>query len=161
MLKISSLSIILPYVLSACIKRRGVPNSISETYYVLSHKMWFLFAMWGTAGLLMPHILDNSEEGTECLAFMGLFGMFLVGAAPNFREEFEGKIHSAGAVLSLVGSQAWVLLNEPMCLIAWVNYLLYTIVYMSSFKGSFKERFMRTKPMFWLEVSALAATFSV
>lgn len=161
MLKILSLSIILLYVLSVCIKRRGIPYSISETYYALSHKIWFLFAMWGTAGLLMPHILDNSKEGTECLAFMGLFGMFLVGAAPNFREEFEGKIHSAGAVLSLVGSQAWVLLNEPMCLIVWVNYLLYTIVYMSSFKGSFKERFMRTKPMFWLEVSALAATFSV
>lgn len=125
MLKILSLSIILLYVLSACIKRRGIPNSISETYYVLSHKIWFLFAMWGTAGLLMPHILDNSEKGTECLAFMGLFGMFLVGAAPNFREEFEGKIHSAGAVLSLVGSQAWVLLNKPMCLIVWVSYLLY------------------------------------
>lgn len=87
--------------------------------------------------------------------------MAIVGAAPNFKEEFEGKIHTAGAVMSLVGSQAWVAFNSPDHLIIWLNYILYTIVYMFTSKGSFRERFMKTKPMFWVELSALVSTFSV
>ena len=161
MLKIISIAIIFLYVLSVCIKQKGIPYSISETYYRLEHKLWFLAAMWGTAGFLTPYILENSKDGTEPLAFIGILGMVVVGAAPNFKEKFEGGIHTAGAVMSLVGSQAWVAFNSPDHLIIWLNYILYTIVYMFASKGSFKERFMKTKPMFWVEISALASTFSV
>lgn len=160
MLKILSIAIISLYILSVCIKQKGIPYSISATYYRLKYKFIFLMAMWGTAGFLMPYILESSKTGTGFLAFIGLSGMAIVGAAPNFKEDFEGKVHTAGAIMSLVGSQAWVAVNNPEHLVIWVDYVLYTIVYMLTSKGTFKERFLRTKPMFWMEVSALLSILS-
>lgn len=158
---ILSILVIAAYTTAVCIKQKGVPASISATFYKLSHKHWFMATMWLTAGLLMPTILEVSKPNTEFLAFLALVGMFLVGAAPNFREESEGKVHTAGAILCIAGSQVWVACNSAWCLFVWAAYLIYTAVHMLAGKktDSVVTDFLNTKPMFWVEIAALAATY--
>lgn len=152
-LVIVAVLLIAAYVAAVCAKSRGVPASISATFYTLKHKAWFLLAMCGTAGMLMPAILEISKPDTEFLAFFACAGMLLVGVAPNFKDTFEGKVHVIGAFLCLLGSQLWVALNSPWCLLVWVVYLIGTLEEMR------KKSFLETKPMFWVEIFALLGTF--
>lgn len=159
-LVIISMLIIATYTAAVCIKQGGIPNSISATFYKLAHPYWFMATMWLTAGLLMPAILDVSKPNTEFLAFIACVGMFMVGAAPNFKEEFEGKIHTAGAIMCIAGSQLWVMFNCGWCLFVWAAYLIYTIVMMSRHvSDSIVSDFLWTKPMFWVEIAALMTTY--
>lgn len=155
-----SMMIIATYTAAVCIKQGGVPNSISATFYKLAHPYWFMATMWLTAGLLMPAILEVSKPNTEFLAFLACAGMFMVGAAPNFKDEFEGKIHTAGAIMCIAGSQLWVMFNCGWCLMVWAAYLIYTIVMMTRHvSDSIISDFLYTKPMFWVEIAALTATY--
>lgn len=159
-LVLSSLLLITAYTAVVSYKSGGIPSSISATFYRLKHPYWFCAVMWLTAVLLMPAILEVSTPGTEWIAFLGCAGMLLVGVAPNFREEFEGKVHTAGAILCLAGSQLWVAFNCPWVLLLWIGYIIYTIIMMSvSVSYSFISDFLRTKPMFWVEVTALVSTY--
>ena len=155
---ISFLSILL-YVVSMCVKVRGVPNSVSDTYYSLKHKLWFLATMWITAGTLMPAILEVSKPNTEFLAFIACVGMVLVGAAPNFKND-ERRAHLAGAYLCIIGSQIWVAVNTWYFLSLWLIWMAYTIIkVVKQDEGTFVYKFMSTKPMFWIEVTALVSTY--
>lgn len=158
---ILSILVIASYTAAVCIKGKGVPASISATFYKLEHPYWFLAAMWGAAFLLMPAILDVSGEGTEWTAFLACGGMLLVGSAPNFREESDGRVHTAGAVLCVAGSQLWVALNSPWCLLAWAAYVIGTLIHMltNEVTEDLKADFLATRPMFWVEVAALFSTY--
>ena len=100
-LVILSMLVIAAYTAAVCIKQKGVPYSISATFYKLEHKHWFMVTMWLTAGLLMPAVLEISKSDTAALAFPALAGMFFIGAAPNFRDDFEGDIHKTGLYFAL------------------------------------------------------------
>ena len=157
---IMSMLVIAAYTAAVCVKQGGIPSSISATFYKLEHPHWFMATTWLTAGLLMPAILEVSRPDTEFLAFLACAGMFLVGAAPNFKEDFEGDIHELGAVLCIAGSQLWVMYNCPWCLLVWVAYVVYTIVMMTRHVlDSVIADFYRTKPMFWVEIADLLATY--
>lgn len=69
-LTIISMLVIAAYTAAVCVKTKGVPYSISATYYYLEHKLWFMATMWLTAGLLMPAILEVSKPNTEWIAFL-------------------------------------------------------------------------------------------
>lgn len=103
-LTIISMLVIAAYTAAVCVKTKGVPYSISATYYYLEHKLWFMATMWLTAGLLMPAILEVSKPNTEWVAFLSCAGMFFVGSAPNFKDDYESKMHSAGAIICIAGS---------------------------------------------------------
>lgn len=150
------------YTAAVCVKCKGVPYSISETFYKLDHKLWFGATMFLTAGLLMPAILEVTPEFYQFTAFLACAGMMLVGAAPNFREGIERPIHVAGAILCLVFSQVWVGLTCPWFLLVWIVYVIYTVVMMARHVSNRAlSDFLRTKPMFWVEVTALVTTYMV
>lgn len=151
---------IAAYTSAVCIKFKGVPSSISATFYRLEHKWWFLATIWLTAGLLMPAILEVTPSSYQFTAFLACVGMFLVGAAPNFREDIDKKVHQAGAVTCILFSQVWVALICPWCLTVWLIDLIYTTCMMKrKWKGNFISAFLLTKPMFWVEVAALLTTY--
>lgn len=159
-LVILSMLVMSAYTAAVCVKQGGVPASISATFYKLEHKLWFMTTMWLTAGLLMPAILEVSQQDTEWTAFIACVGMFLVGAAPNFKDGFEGKIHRIGAILCIVGSQVWVMFNQPWSLMVWIAYIGYTVAVMvRNDSDSIISDFLYTKPMFWIEITALMATY--
>ncbi len=157
-----SLLLITAYTTAVCVKCKGVPYSISETFYRLEHKLWFGATMFLTAGLLMPAILEVTPESYQFTAFLACGGMFLIGVAPNFREGIERPIHVAGAILCLVFSQVWVALTCPWFLMVWIVYVIYTVVMMARHvTDRALSDFLRTKPMFWVEVTALVVTYMV
>lgn len=162
-LAILSVFAISLYTGAVCIKGREVPYSISATFYALQHKYWFRFTMWLTPILLMPAILEISRPGTEFLAFLALIGMIMVGSAPDYaRDPFQRKLHMSGAVMCIGFSQLWVALNCWVILIPiWLAYLAYTGIAIGRQKeGVFLYKFIQTKPMFWIELASLAATYS-
>jgi hypothetical protein len=159
-LTIISMLVIAAYTAAVCVKTKGVPYSISATYYYLEHKLWFMATMWLTAGLLMPAILEVSKPNTEWIAFLSCAGMFFVGSAPNFKDDYESKIHSAGAIICIAGSQLWVALNLWPMLLVWLAYVGYTALSIAKEKeGTFWYKFYQSKPMFWIEIAALLSTY--
>lgn len=158
-----SMTTIALYTGAVCIKGHGVPYSISATFYALAHKWWFRFTMWTTPILLMPAILEVSRPGIEFLAFLALIGMIMVGCAPDYaRDPFQHKVHVSGAIMCIGFSQLWVALNCWWVLLpVWVAYLTYTGIAIGRQKeGVLVYRYMKTKPMFWVEIAALSATYS-
>lgn len=159
-LVILSIICIAAYTAAVCIKFKGVPSSISATFYSLEHKLWFGATMWLTAGLLMPAILEYTPDCYQFTAFLACIGMMFVGVAPNFREGLDRKVHTAGAVTCILFSQIWVLLTCPWMMLVWVAYLIYTaLMMMKNWNGNFISAFLLTKPMFWVEITALLATY--
>lgn len=155
-----SILCIVAYTIAVCVKNKGIPNSISATFYKLEHPYLFCATMWLTAGFLMPAILDISKPGTEWMAFLGCAGMLFVGVAPNFLEDYEGKVHTFGAILCLAGSQLWVAFNCPWVLLLWIVYIVYTVVMMlKNVSDSIVTDFLKTKPMFWVEIVSLVTTY--
>lgn len=157
---ILSILCIAAYTAVVCIKFKGVPSSISATFYSLEHKLWFGATMWLTAGLLMPAILESTPGCYQFTAFLACIGMMFVGVAPNFREGLDRPVHITGAILCILFSQVWVLLTCPWMLLVWVTYLIYTALMMKkNWKGNFISAFLLTKPMFWVEVASLFVTY--
>lgn len=159
-LTILSALCIAAYTAAVCVKFKGVPDSISATFYSLEHKYWFGATMWLAAGLLMPAILEVTPGCYQFTAFLACIGMMFVGVAPNFREGIDKKVHTTGAVLCILFSQVWVLLTCPWMMLVWVAYLIYTaLMMMKNWKGNFISAYLLTKPMFWVEITALLATY--
>ena len=159
-LTIVSALIISSYTAAVCIIVKGIPYSISATFYALEHKWLFCATMIITAGLLMPAILQKTLVSYQFTAFLACAGMIMTGIAPNFREGIERKIHTAGAILCLVFSQVWVGLTCPWMLLVWVLYLVYTAIGIKrNWNGYFIGSFLSTKPMFWVEISSLLSTY--
>ena len=144
------------------IKKEGIPYSISATYYSLNNKYWFGITMISAAALLMPAILEKTPEHHQWVAFLALVGMIMVGVSPNFKDGFENKIHMTGAIMCVGFSQLWVLCMSPAYLLLWGAWIGYTIYMLKkNWTGNFSRDFVRTKPMFWVEIVAEAAIFAV
>lgn len=159
-LTVLSFLLIATYTAAICIKYKGIPYSISETYYKIKHKFFFGVTMVLTACLLMPAILEITPDSYQFTAFLACVGLIMVGVAPNFREGIEKKIHTIGAVLCLVFSQVWVGLICPWMLLLWIGYLVYTAIGLwRNWTRYFISSFLSTKPMFWVEITALVATY--
>lgn len=163
LLLIISFLIIAAYTAAVCIKQKGVPYSISATFYAIEHKWWFRFTMWACPMMLMPAILEASKPGTEFLAFLALAGMIVVGCFPDYKaDKFQHRGHVAGATMAVLFSQLWIAFNNPWLLLIWAVWLIYTVVYMfRHVSDSMISDFIRTRPMFWVEVAALIATCMV
>lgn len=160
-LTLLSLGCILAYTLSVCIKFKGIPNSISASFYSLEHKYWFRFTMWVAPFLLLPTILEVSKTNTEFLAFLAIVGMIIVGCFPDYaNDKFARRGHQAGAIMTMVFSQIWVAFNCSWFLLFWLAYITYTIIGIC--KADYyllKERFYATKPLFWVEVTCIEIVF--
>ena len=62
--------------------------------------------------------------------------------------------------MCILFSQVWVLLTCPWILLVWIAYLAYTVwAIKKNWKGNFISAFLLTKPMFWVEITALLATY--
>ena len=172
-LTLLSLGCILSYTLAVCLKFKGIPASISSSFYSLQHKYWFRFTMWLTPMLLMPAILEISDTNTQWLAYLACVGMIVVGCFPDYTgDKFYYRGHVAGAVVTMVSSQLWVLFNCPLILLLWSFYIFGTLYYMirelnkvEDITGrdvdwyDIKRVFEETKPLFWVEIFSLITTF--
>lgn len=161
-----SLVIFLVYVAGTCLYF-GVPASISDTYYKLERRRkrlgWLFTAMcWLVGGLLLPALLDITPESYQFTAFLAFAGLIFVGAAPQFKLSLTGAVHYGAAAVCVVFSQIWVGLAAWWVLlpvwIGFIGYILYEMFRYSEFSNGYVY-FLDGKPMFWIEIVAMVATY--
>lgn len=106
---IISLLIIASYTIAVCVKTKGIPYSISATYFSLKHKLIFGACMCLTAMFIFPEVWELSTTfAMKILAIASCIGLIGVGLAPDFRDDWINKIHCGSAALTLISSQLWV-----------------------------------------------------
>ena len=126
---------------------RGVPESLSATYYSLGDKGWiFQTVMALIAACLMPAWMEASEEGYECLPFLGCSSLLFVAAAPCFRMELEGRVHYAAAVVCCASVFLWQILEGLWDVTLWFVWVCGMLALSD-----------RSKWCWWLEVAAVGS----
>lgn len=129
----------------------AVPESISQTVFVLPRKGQWLFTvvMWVVGFLLLPVLLEKVSESTQFVAFLMVAGILLVGASPLVLKE-KNTIHYVGAVIAGVMSQLLVALNHPLLLLTWFLYVGYTLWAKDV-----------SKNLFWVQVTCMLNVFAL
>lgn len=162
-LVIISLLVIAGYTTAVCLKTKGIPYSISATYYTLDHKLIFGACMTLTAMFLFPVVWELSTTFTmRLLAMAACIGLIGVGLAPDFKDSWINKIHCTSAALTLISSQLWVALTSIWWVLipVWTLYVIYTVWYMARhISDSIITDFIRSRPMFWVEIAALTSIY--
>ena len=115
------------YLICTAIKHKEIPDSISETAYIVDKPEVFTGVMFTEACLLMFPLLEHSSENTQWLAFLTIAGLIMVALTPKYKTE-GGIAHYIGGMITGVASQALIAANEPTILYSWATYpLLYFI----------------------------------
>lgn len=112
-LSFASFLILLSYVLVFLIKH-GIPKTLSETHYIVKYKFMFPLMMIAVAGLLLPSWLELSDGngfGYTFLSFLTCAEIVFVGFSPNFKDEFESKIHCTSATFAAITGILWSVLS--------------------------------------------------
>ena len=149
-LVVIAITVIALYVGAMIYTGRQIPESISQTVFVLPRKGQWLFTvvMWVVGFLLMPVLMEKVSEQTQFIAFLMVSGILFVGASPLVLKE-KNTIHYVFAAVAGIASQLLVALNQPLLLLLWFLYIGYTLL---AKDGS--------KNLFWVEVSCLLTVFA-
>jgi hypothetical protein len=100
------------------IKTFGVPDSFSDTYYLLNEKKprlgsLFTLLMMSMSFLMMSVMMDYTPENFKFLGFLTLWGILFVGAAPAFADKSQEKIHYSAAGIAAICSLTWLFICFP------------------------------------------------
>ena len=170
-LEIISLLIFVLYLFFTIRYVGHIPESLSETYYLLGDKYYksfpdpsemsfhrlrasiFTAMMWAIALLLMIPLLELTPEPGKPLVFLSLASIMLVGAAPQFHDEMEGRVHTISAYSAAVLGILWsvIFAHGIYCLAYFVAVCLIA----SLITGTVKS--CRT---YWLEMIAFGTVYA-
>ena len=141
---IISMSVFVLY-LTGIILYRGIPNSISDSYYVIGEdrllSSLFTWFCWLTAITLLPYWLDS---GGGFLSFAACGALGFVGTAPLFKSH-QRDIHFGSAIVCFVSAYIWLFINDLILAVISVVILL---------GFSFAK-----KRTFWWEVTAFVTIY--
>lgn len=144
---ILSMIILFGYI-AFVVAKFGIPNSISDSYYLLGKKGWmFQITLFVTAFLVMPSLIGASSEDTQFLAFLACAGLIFVGAAPLFKRTFDSKVHFISAALCCGSLVLWQVFNA-----CWVVPI---VCFLAVLYPMFKDK----KYMWWLEIATIASAY--
>ena len=149
-LVVIAITVIALYVGAMIYTGRQIPESISQTVFVLPRKGQWLFTvvMWVVGFLLMPVLMEKVSEQTQFIAFLMVSGILFVGASPLVLKE-KNTIHYVFAAVAGIASQLLVALNQPLLLLLWFLYIGYTLLAKAG-----------SKNLFWVEVSCMLTVFA-
>ena len=149
-LVVLAMTVIALYMGAMIYTGRQIPESISQTVFLLPRKGQWLFTvvMWVVGFSLMPVLMEKVSEQTQFIAFLMVSGICFVGASPLVLKE-KNTIHYVFAAVSGIASQLLVALNQPLLLLLWFLYIGYTLL---AKDGS--------KNLFWVEVSCMLTVFA-
>jgi hypothetical protein len=139
-----SIGICMVYLM-AVMAMFGVPESVSDSFYLLNRRrrgLGYLFTAWcwAVAGTVMPLVFVLSDG--QWYQFLGLFaggGLGFVGAAPLFKGS-ERTIHYVSTGVCATAAVAWMVCAGYWYIpAAWVlPYVLISVLW-------------RKLPLFWIE----------
>lgn len=101
---IASFLILTLFITWITVREKDIPQTISEIYYLITHKGLFTLTIWTCAILLLIPCIETWESSVKIIPILSVFGLGLVGVAPRFKEEGERKIHIVGAAISGIGA---------------------------------------------------------
>jgi hypothetical protein len=145
---------------SAAIKLFGVPESLSNTFYLYKEKhpllcVLFPLFMVGMVALLLPAWLElTAASALQFLVFLACAGILFTGFAPAFKGcELESKVHKISAICAAIFSLLWVIFVSKMwaLIIVWLVIVAVVAILTKTVKSSY---------VFWLETIAFLSTFT-
>lgn len=120
---------------------RGVPVSLSATYYELGRYGWvFQLVMCLICFCLLPVWLSVSEDYLQWMCFLACGGLLFVAAAPCFKLPLEGAVHYGSATMCGVCVVLWLLCEGLWDVLLWCVFV-----------GGMLSLQMKDKWMWWLE----------
>lgn len=137
-----SIIFLLLDVLFASIKKKSLVTCVSECWY---HIKWTHYALLSLAALMMLPMLDYTPDRWQFLAFFACAALLFVATAPSYLEKFEGRVHSASAILCAACAIAWAVAVVPVALIGCALLIV--------------AAFDRKHRLLWLELSAFATAY--
>ncbi len=115
--------LIIAYLSFVIIRRKEIPESISQTVFDLP-KRWIWSAFLGLeAWLIAPAFIELTGENTQFLAFFTVIALGVLGVYPLFKGE-KNTIHNVAGVLACVFSQGVIAFNRPGLLLMWILFAL-------------------------------------
>ena len=137
----------------------GVPESLSNTYYLYKEKWnkgWlFCLMMYLVVALMMPAWITLSEGSNfQFLAFLAPASIAFVGTAPRFKDgDLENKVHTISAIIAAACSLLWVAMVTPYwwVMLIWLGFIALAAILTSSYKTAYT---------YWLEQVAFLSTFT-
>lgn len=136
----------------------GIPDSLSQTYYLYKDKYnkGFLFSvMMGLVVLFMMPAWITLSEGSnlQFLSFLAPTAILFVGASPAFMSnKMTNLVHSISALLAALLSILWIILVTPY----WWGILIVLAVFalIAWLTKTYKNAYV-----YWLESVAFISTF--
>lgn len=104
------------------LKEFGVPESLSETTYLLKDKYWiFTLLCFITSFTLLPLWLGVcNNHNFDFLKFFSLGSLLFVGSTPFFKESLQKQIHYTSAIICFISIILWFFMQ---------NFLTYIMIY--------------------------------
>ena len=158
-LSIISAIILSSYLIITAIKF-GLPDMISDTYYQLNKKGWiFSSVMLFTAISMLISILDTNQ-GIQCLAFLGCAGLAFVGCAPNYLVDY--RVHKTAAIIASIGCIGWSFSVDYIITLsilgAYLIYLLFIYLHINVQNMS-RQEIPKTHPWYFLELAGFVDVY--
>lgn len=123
---ILAILLFVTYLVTVSLKRRTIPDSISETSYLTDKPYLFTAFMWGMAVLVLFPLLDKTEGMSRLHSVMMCFGLIGVGCTPLYRSEGRG-MHYFCAIVAGIASQIIIIREFRWGLVLWMPYVIYAI----------------------------------
>lgn len=104
--------------------RKGIPESLSATYYSLGRHGWvFQLVMFLSGFLLFPVWSQLGSEDQTFLAFLSCASLLFVAAAPAFKLSLDGAVHYTSAVICCVCAVLWQILEGLWDVTLWFGFV--------------------------------------
>lgn len=148
-----SFLILFTYIGLVCLKH-GIPETISDSYYLGGKGPWFSAVMLAISGLLVPEAISISSGWGLVLALSGIIGLILTGLFPEFRPKGLGRtLHLLGARWSgLVAQISVMLLGFPWLMVTWMIPALMFIHVWREKPESLGIALDKIRFIFWVEI---------
>ena len=108
--------------------RRGVPESLSATYYDLGRYGWVFQAFVALVAAMLYFVwFPVSDDGHEWMVFLSCASLLFVAAALCFRLPLEGMVHYSSAVVCCLCAVSWQMaegLWDVTLWFAWIGGML-------------------------------------
>lgn len=136
---------VLAIYLTFFLVKKGVPESISATYYSSFPKWVFPASLALAGGLILAPWIELSQK-TEFCAFIATASVFFVACSPTFKEKFVGNIHYGSAFVLFISAMIWLFFNDGFMLPFFISLVLALL--------------NRVNWLFWVEIGLLLSIYA-
>lgn len=143
-LTLAAIGIMVWFVWNSGKELNQLPYAISDFYYLLDTKGWIFVAIMFTQAIILsapvlcfPWLVEGLKTSLRLVSWafgcISLGGICMVALAPEFKtDQTQYKVHFAGSMLGMIGSQVWIWFLCPWGYFGWLPVLgwkIYTLIH--------------------------------